>query len=291
MFALLVGFAPAVASATGTPEETVRRYIQAIYSRNYAEAFPLISGADKKYKSQEEYLSENLSFTGAVQELTTQLASYITIDNPRIEIHDDRATVTVDLNLPDGNDPNVRALLLDFDEERLQVLPEPERQKIAKALADVHQRGALPVIAGEERFELVKEAQEWKLFLNWGGTVRVRFVGEVKSDLPWEFEPMQAEIRAPPGETLRTTFRAKNLSDKPVSGKARHVILPSEDYLELIQCFCLIRQALDPGEEIEMPVFFRVKWDAPRDLESIEVRYEFYPLEKFKKEWERQVEH
>jgi hypothetical protein len=286
MCALVLGLTPAVWSAERTPDETVRRYIQAVYSRNYAEAFPLISDADKKYKSQDEYLSENVSFTGAAQELTTQLAAYITVENARTEVHGGAATVIVDLKLPDGNDAKLRSLLLEFDEERLQALPESARHQIAESLAEMQERGELPVIAGEERFALVKEADEWKLFLNWGGTVRVRFVGEVKNDLPWKFEPTQAEVRAPPGETLRTTFRAKNLSDTPVAGKARHVILPTEEYLEIIQCFCFIRQTLEPGEEVEMPVFFRVKWDAPPDLESIEVRYEFYPLEHFKEEWE-----
>ena len=284
--ALVLGLAPAVWSAERTPEETVRQYIQAIYSRNYAEAYPLISDVDKRYKSQEEYLEENVSFAGATRALALQLASYITVENPRTEVHYNGATVILDLTLPNGNDPELRKLLLEFEEDRLQALPEAERQQITAHLAEMHQRGALPIVAGEERFELVKEADGWKMYLNWGGTVRVRFVGEVKMDLPWEFQPMQEEVRASPGETLRTTFRAKNLSDAPVTGKARHVILPSEEYIELIQCFCFIQQTLDPGEEVELPVFFRVKWDAPSDLESIEVRYEFYPLEHFKDEWE-----
>jgi hypothetical protein len=288
ILALLMGFtvAAAVWAADRTPEETVRQYIQAIYSRNYAEAYPLISAADKLYKSEAEYLRENVSFTGTTRELAAQLASYTTVENPRTEIHGDRATVILDLSLPDGNHSKLRTLLLEFDEDRLEALPESKRQEIAHTLFEMDQRGALPIITGEERFELVKDKDGWKAYLNWGGTVRVRFVGEVKNDLPWEFEPVQAEVRAPPGETLRTTFRAKNLSDSPVTGKARHVILPSEEYLEVIQCFCFIQQTLDPGEEVEMPVFFRVKWDAPPDLESVEVRYEFYPLEHFKEEWE-----
>ncbi len=278
---------PAVWPAGRTPEETVHQYIQAVYSRNYAEAYPLISDADKKYKSQEDYLSENVSFTGAALELATQLASYIAADNPRTDIEGGRATVILTLQLPNGNDAKLRELLHEFEEERLQALSAPERQRIAEALTEIRHRGEMPVVSGEERFELVKEAEEWKVFLNWGGTIRVRFVGEVKMGLPWEFAPMQTEVRAPPGETLRAVFRAKNLAATAVSGKARHVILPAEEYIEVVQCFCFIQQTLEPGEEIEMPVFFRVRWDVPQDLDVIEMRYEFYPLEHFKEEWER----
>lgn len=286
---LLMGLPAALAacSAERTPEDTVRQYIQAVYSRNYAAAYPLISTADKHYKSQADYLRENTSFAGTTLELATQLASYITSENPHTEFHGDRATVILNLKLPAGNDPKLATLLLEFEEERIDTLPDAERHRITQALADMHQRGELPVIAGEERFELVKESDGWKLFLNWRGAVQVRFVGEVKMGLPWEFEPIQNEVRALPGETLRTAFRAKNLSDTPISAKARHIILPADDYLEVIQCFCFIQQTLDPGEEIEMPLFFRVKWDAPPDLLAIEVRYEFYPIEHFKQEWGR----
>jgi hypothetical protein len=286
VLALLIA-ASTAASAERSPEETVRRYIQAIYSRNYAEAYPLISESDKQVKSREAYLQEYVSFTGVSLELSAQLASYITVQNPRTELHGDRAVVVVDLKLPDGNDPKLRQLLLDFHESQLQALPETERQQIRQTLAGMHERGELPVIAGEERFELARDPDGWKLFLNWAGTVLVRFVGEAKMGLPWEFVPTQQEVRAPPGESLRMAYRARNLSATRITGKARHLIAPGEESLEVIQCFCFIQQTLDPGEERELPLFFRVPWDAPSDLQSIEVRYEFYPLEHFKEEWER----
>ncbi|MFQ5881742.1 MAG: cytochrome c oxidase assembly protein [Candidatus Methylomirabilales bacterium] len=282
-------FATAALSAERTPEETVRRYIHAVYSRNYADAYPLISDADKKYKSREEYLRENVSFAGPARELAAQLASYIEYENPRAAIEGDQATVVLRLKLPDGNDPKLRELLLNFDEERLRVLPEVERQTLQEKLAQMHQRGGVPVIVGQERFELVNEVDGWKLFLNWGGAVLVRFAGDVKMELPWQFEPVQIKVRALPGETLRAAYRVKNLSDTPVTGKARHIILPKEEYVEILQCFCFIQQTLDPGEERELLLLFRVKWDMPAEVQVIQVRYEFYPPEHFKPEWEKEA--
>ncbi|MFQ5657563.1 MAG: cytochrome c oxidase assembly protein [Candidatus Methylomirabilales bacterium] len=286
---LLIGLAvaPTVRGAERTPEETVHQYIRAVYSRNYAEAYRLISDADKQYKSPEEYLRENVSFSGAAQKLADQLASYITYGNARTEIHGDRATVVLGLNLPDGNDPKLRELFLDFEEQRLEALSEVERQQLAQKLREANQRGELPYIFGEERFELVREAGGWKLFLNWARAVLVRFTGEAKMGLPWEFEPVQAEVRALPGEILRATYRVKNLTDNPDYGKARLLVLPTDKYLDIIQCFCFIRQTLEPGEERELTLLFRVRWDVPRDVKTIEARYEFYPLEHFEQEWER----
>lgn len=286
--ALLLGLSvPAISSAERTPEETVREYVRAVYSRNYAKAYALIADADKEYTSQEEYLELYVSFQGPALELATQLASYIRFENARTELDEARATLVFDLTLPNGNDPTLRKLLMDFDETGLQALSQTEQEKIAEILATAHQQSDLPVIIGEERFELVKDADGWKVFLNWAGTILVRFRGEVKGELPWDFEAIVPEVRASPGEILRAAFRVKNRADSPVSGKARRVVLPDEEYLEIIQCFCFIQQTLDAGEEMDLPVLFRVHGNIPSDIETIDVRYEFYPLEQFKREWER----
>ena len=291
LLSLLIGLTAATTArgAEGTPEEMVRRYVEAVYSRNYAKAYPLIADVDKQHTSREEYLQLHVSFEGTALELATQLASYIRYESPRTEFHGDRATVTLGVILPNGNDATLRDLLMDFDEAALQALPEAEQDRISETLATAHQRDELPVIVGEEHFELVKDSDGWKIFLNWAGTVLVRFTGEVKAGLPWDFEPIVSEVRAPPGEILRGAFRVRNRADTPVSGKARHVILPAEEYLEVIQCFCFVEQTLDPEEELTLPLLFRVSEDIPSAVQTIDVHYEFYPLEQFKREYERQV--
>jgi hypothetical protein len=281
---------PAAWAADPALEASLRQYVQAVYSRDYTRAYALISAADREHKSHEAYLREYVSFTGVSREIAAQLASYITLELVRTELHGDRATVVVQLRLPDGNDPSLRTVLLNFEEPKLQALSATERREVTDRLNAMQRRGDLPVITGEDRFELVKESDGWRLVLGWGTTVRVRFVGEAKMGLPWTFAPVTPEVRAPPGETLRMTYRARNLSDTTTTGKARHRILPVAEHLEVIQCFCFIQQTLAPGEERDLVLTFRVKWDAPTDLKVIEVHYEFYPLTHFRPEWERRAD-
>jgi cytochrome c oxidase assembly protein subunit 11 len=49
----------------------------------------------------------------------------------------------------------------------------------------------------------------------------------------------------------------------------------AEQYIEKLQCFCFTRQTLAAGEVREMPVTFRVKADAPREMQSIVLSYSF----------------
>ena len=86
-----------------------------------------------------------------------------------------------------------------------------------------------------------------------------------------------------PGETLQTFYRVKNLSDREITGKAKHILDPPEEtsYLEVVFCFCFLQQTLDPGEEQELPVVFRLNYEVPDSIRQMRVRYEFYPIEKF----------
>ncbi|MFQ5839365.1 MAG: cytochrome c oxidase assembly protein [Candidatus Methylomirabilales bacterium] len=114
--------------------------------------------------------------------------------------------------------------------------------------------------------------------------LRIVFEAEVKDGLPWKFWPVQNVVLIKPGETLQAVYRARNLSDKPVTAKAIHIDEPkdlAEKYLEIIQCFCFIQTTLDPGEEKELPLTFRVKWDVPPEVKNFAVQYQFFPIESF----------
>lgn len=105
----------------------------------------------------------------------------------------------------------------------------------------------------------------------------------VSPNLPWDFYPVQDEIAALPAELVRATYFARNNSDEAITGKAIHGVGPAAafPYFQTIECFCFTEQTLEPGEEREMTLLFRIDFSAPRELESIDNRYTFYTLGDF----------
>jgi len=86
----------------------------------------------------------------------------------------------------------------------------------------------------------------------------IDFKSHVDASCPWTFEPEQTQLKVGVGETALAFYRARNLSDKPTIGQSvYHMIPPSAGlYFNKIQCFCFEEQLLNPGEEVDMPIFF-----------------------------------
>ncbi len=264
--------------------DLVLRYLKAVYAQDYAEAYRYISQRDRQAKSEAAYLRENPSLTGAAAVLTRRLAERIEIGPLSGEIRGDGATVRFPISLPDANSTELQELFAGFDPDVLNRLTPKQREQILASLDAMSRAGRLPVITGEESLELLREDGRWAVFRNWSDAVRVFFHAEVKEGLPWAFEPVQKMVLAQPGETLHAAYRARNLSDRTVTAKARHVDTPKEaaaEYLKIIQCFCFLRETLKPGQEKELPLAFRVNWDVPRENKAFHVTYQFYPSDRF----------
>jgi cytochrome c oxidase assembly protein subunit 11 len=113
--------------------------------------------------------------------------------------------------------------------------------------------------------------------------ITVEFDANVNGDLPWTFAPEQRRIQVHLGEQTLVFFKAKNISDRPVTGMATFNVSPHKagSYFSKIECFCFTEQTLNPGEEIEMPVSFYVdpgihKDEGTSDVRSITLSYTFF---------------
>ncbi len=100
--------------------------------------------------------------------------------------------------------------------------------------------------------------------------------------LPWRFEVLDRSVTLHPGELATVHYRVVNTLGRPVVAQAVMSTAPqvAARYLEKQACFCFTTQTLAAGEARDMPVIFRVKADAPRDLQTISLSYTFMEVPK-----------
>ena len=110
-------------------------------------------------------------------------------------------------------------------------------------------------------------------------TIEVRFTTNVNRQLPWEFEPPKDKITLHPGEKKLVKFRAKNLdASNAITGQAVYDINPpmAGQHFKKIECFCFKEQKLEPGEEVEMPLYLWFDPEISKDIKQVTVAYTFF---------------
>jgi len=90
--------------------------------------------------------------------------------------------------------------------------------------------------------------------------LEIRFNADTHSSMMWNFKPQQPVVTVRPGETALAFYKAKNPLSVPVIGISTYNVVPFEvaPYFNKIQCFCFEEQRLNPGEEVDLPVFFYI---------------------------------
>ena len=118
-----------------------------------------------------------------------------------------------------------------------------------------------------------------------GKTISIRFDGNVASGMPWKFRPDTVTDTIEIGARDMTTFYARNLSGRAVTGTATFNVTPEQagKYFNKIQCFCFTEQTLAAGQEVHMPVIYFVDPAIltdpnAKDIEQITLSYTFNEL-------------
>ena len=114
-------------------------------------------------------------------------------------------------------------------------------------------------------------------------SISVRFDGNVDRAMPWDFKPLQITQTVQIGARSLAAYSAKNLSDRPVTGRASFNVEPEQagKYFTKIQCFCFTEQTLQPGQEVRMPVTYFVdpeimQDDDAKQIKQITLSYTFH---------------
>ena len=261
-----------------TPEQVVTRLLRARYVNDAQAVYELASAADRRWRTLEQHQASNPSFPAEFQELIGELARFIDIRSIDQDLHADGGVVTVHGAAPKANHPEISSLLYGDGAAAAMSLRSRRVELRRRGRA-----GTLPVIAFSEQVELVREAERWRVFLDWAVGYTIHFRAEVREQLPFEFTVEPASATVKPGETVAATFHVRNVSQDTVTAKAGHLFDPPLVFLhtELVQCFCFFEDTYAPGEERQLPVVVRLGWDIPSDLGDITMLYEYYPLDRF----------
>ena len=111
--------------------------------------------------------------------------------------------------------------------------------------------------------------------------VTMEFDANIRSDLPWQFRPLQSSIKVHPGQLVQVMYEVRNGSAEPITGQAIPSYGPqvAGQYFRKLDCFCFTKQDFAPGEVRQMPVTFVIEPGLPAHLDTVTLSYTFFKVE------------
>ena len=263
-------------SAQTEPFNTVEAFLKNSYARDFKKAYRYISLGDRQLKAERVYIREKGSFSGFPLAITRKLSKFIELQILQSSRQQDgRMRVKVAAKYPDAN--SLSAIVLDWDEERLNALPSSMQRDILSALDRMHRAGEIRTIQGEEEFNLVKEGTNWRVYLDWAAGITVSYDAVVPPTDSIEAVPVNRSTTIRPNELFTIAYRVKNRTAQTISTRITHRIEPKElsHYLEIVDCALLLPVELRPGEEPEFSTTYIVDGDLPEGVKELNVTYDF----------------
>jgi hypothetical protein len=143
------------------PKGVLGKYIDASLQKKYEETYWCISAQDKAVKSLEEYIAEQPKENSP---LAQAIANKITYEIEEVKVSGDKAKATVAVKTPD-----LRLIFADAlgGAAMLAFGPQKDQKEIEKMLAEKYHGKEIPMSTIMQPFDLVKDPDGWKVFLNW----------------------------------------------------------------------------------------------------------------------------
>jgi hypothetical protein len=255
--------------------DVLDKYLTVLYVRDFRQAYNYISAADRELKSRAEYVRERGAFEGVALDAARKLSDLIETQPVDQQVDGSLNRITVALKLPDAN--AVSELLLGWDESRLNSLPASQQKKLLANVEELVRQRQVPMIEGEEKFVLIREGSQWKIFLDWASGVQVKFATTLPPQSAIEAEPVTKETVLRSGDVFTVGFKVKNAGTHEIVTRIVHRVDPDamSQYLELVECALLLPVRLRPGEEQIFNSTYVIRGDLPDDAKSIAVNYDF----------------
>jgi Cytochrome c oxidase assembly protein CtaG/Cox11 len=255
----------------------LQSYLKASYARDFKQAYHYISSQDQKVRREESYVQEKGAYSGFTLQLAKQLAEAMEIRVFGTEQTIEGVRITVQVKLPAAED--LSPVVYGWDSDKLNSLTPTQQHRILEELTKLKQSGKLTMVVAQETYDLIKEANDWRVFFDWASGVKIAFGFSAPPSSGIEAQFSEKQLITKIGEPFQIVFKIKNRSSREVAMKVGHLIEPPDirEHLEMIQCGLLSPMALSPGNEQEMSSIYILTGEFPENVKDVTIKYVFKP--------------
>ena len=154
------------------PKTVLSKYLDANLAQNHSEAYKYVSESDKSAESLEEFSAEDAEEDEGFGMLVKILFKKVSYKIKDITVLGDKATANVEMTLPD-----IESIFADIFIGALgEALSGKSAEEMEKAIGDKiaeKYKDDIPMTTEMQTFNLVKDKDGWKVFLDWEKAKRI----------------------------------------------------------------------------------------------------------------------
>ncbi|QCQ21262.1 hypothetical protein [Desulfoglaeba alkanexedens] len=143
-----------------SPSEILNNYLDASLKGRFEEAYSYVSAEDKAIKDLHSYLKENEKEDNPFAQALVSKVSYKIL---KLDKSEKKASADVEITLPDLGSMFTDVMGAAFK----SAFGGGDEKEMEKELAQKFESGEVPLTTKKETFQLVKEKDGWKVFLDW----------------------------------------------------------------------------------------------------------------------------
>jgi len=261
------------------PARVLQAYVRATYARDFVAAYRFISTEDRKVRDLNRYVQQRGSYGGFILEAARKLSEYVEIQTLKTQGSPNRVHMSIKYLVPDPQ--KLAPLLFNWDPYRLNALPPAEQKRLIDSLDQRGREGSFAMSQGEETFELVKESNDWRIFLNWAAGVKIPLRLDLSKSTDLDVALSKNEFVLQPGEVFEIVLKIKNHAKQPVTARIGHLVEPSSiaDFLDFVQCGFLLPVTVQPEKEQEFSGTYMLRGSLPEGIRQLNLTYDFRQLQ------------
>ena len=249
----------ATGCATGPgPKEVMGKYLDAYGKGNYEEAYPLLSSTDKTAKSLDAFSESEES------EFMAILGPKVSYQVKGIKTEGDKAKATVEIATPD-----IKGVFGELLGTIMGMVlgGEQDKDALEKMLAERVQGKNWPTITRTEYYDLVKEKDGWKVFLNYEGI-------DKSQDLKNKAEILEKQKKYAEAKSALEEATKLNPKDTEIPGKIKTMDKKATEYKERQMYFDKIEVrnvSVEQGNLGQLGIFGELKNRGDRTLRAVAI--------------------
>jgi len=261
-----------------SPLSVIRAYLRATYARDFAAAYQFISAEDRKVRDVNRYIQQRGPYAGFLLETARKLSEFIEVETLNTQEWARGQRMIIKYRVP--NPQKIAPLLFNWDAYRMNSLSASDRKQLIELLEKRGREHSFEMSQGEESFDLVKEAAEWRIFLNWAAGIKISLKLDLSKSSDLEVAVSKNEVVLQPGDLFEIVLKIKNRAKQPVTLRIGHLVEPTvvADYLDFVQCGFLLPVTLPAEKEQEFSGTYMLRGSLPDGIRQLSLTYDFRPL-------------